>query len=491
MPENIEYPKGKHPRLRLVVSPDLQEAVGRITGKNRRVANLRESFATADPTVIKRRHPEIKGRLRAIIDAAEAMVKLGLPVTVFDLRSPERYGFAGNAALSGSFASHRFLVLPANTPGLIPVGGGVHVIDDDAATSAPSALPIEAANAAPMQRADEPTPIELAHISYAEIICEWEKGREGRTSKKAREAMQSKMKRLAGFLHDRDHKKITLEELADFDGSGVTTTDLLRYRSHLLDLKQRGKIEPKTVEDHVSMLRQLFKAAYNAGDRLRSNPADDDRFAYQGKTREQNKRTAGFTKDERARMYRLAQDAEPVVKFMTLFGLWLGPRNAEIAELTTYEIEDAGDDGLPVCRIRLDHRPPEQCLKVDDVSPRPVPIPQAWAADRVITEHGHGPLFPSVPLDSDRRRNDNATNRVNAWLHDVVKTPKTYYWHRHTFKTLARPPVMATETHDAITGHGGGNMGRGYGYYEMWKMRAAIEQDVFNAVEAAYAEAAE
>jgi len=60
-------------------------------------------------------------------------------------------------------------------------------------------------------------------------------------------------------------------------------------------------------------------------------------------------------------------------------------------------------------------------LKVDDVSPRPVPIPQAWAADRVITEHGHGPLFPSVPLDSDRRRNDNATNRVNAWLHDVVK----------------------------------------------------------------------
>jgi hypothetical protein len=279
MPENIEYPKGKPPRVRFVVPPKLQQAVAKIVGKPAPVSNLRESVGTHDPAEQKRRIPQIKGRFQAIIDSAEAMVKLGPLVTVFDLRSPERFGFAGNAALSGPFASHRFLMLPANTPGLIPVGGGIHVIDDDAAASAPPALAIEAANAAPIQRADEPTPVELAHISYAEIIHEWEKGRKGRTLKKAREAMQSKMKRLAGFLHDRDHKKIKVEELAVFDGSGVTTADLLRYRSHLLDLKQRGKIEPKTVEDHVSMLRQLFKAAYNAGDRLRSNPADDDRFA--------------------------------------------------------------------------------------------------------------------------------------------------------------------------------------------------------------------
>jgi hypothetical protein len=49
---------------------------------------------------------------------------------------------------------------------------------------------------------------------------------------------------------------------------------------------------------------------------------------------------------------------------------------------------------------------------------------------------------------------------------------------------------MATETHDAISGHTAGNAGRDYGYYEMWKMRAAIEQEAFTIEPAAVTEIA-
>jgi hypothetical protein len=75
MPEIIEYPKCKPHRVRFVISGDaLQESLGKITGKNRKVANLRESVGTTIPQS-RAADTEINGRLRAIIDRAEQMVK--------------------------------------------------------------------------------------------------------------------------------------------------------------------------------------------------------------------------------------------------------------------------------------------------------------------------------------------------------------------------------------------------------------------------------
>jgi hypothetical protein len=76
----------------------------------------------------------------------------------------------------------------------------------------------------------------------------------------------------------------------------------------------------------------------------------------------------------------------------------------------------------------------------------------------------------------ESKRNDRGTDLVNEWLHNVVGTGKTFYSHRHTFKTLARWPVMEEETHDAITGHSAGKVGREYGYYPMDKMRGGVEK---------------
>ena len=89
----------------------------------------------------------------------------------------------------------------------------------------------------------------------------------------------------------------------------------------------------------------------------------------------------------------------------------------------------------------------------------------ALDVDSVVEKYGHGPLFPDVPPDSDGRRNDNGTNRINAFLHDVLRTPKTFYSHRHTSATMARGKMLE-ETSDAITGHGTGKISREYGYYQ-------------------------
>jgi len=319
----------------------------------------------------------------------------------------------------------------------------------------------------------EPAPAKPlpAPMPLSALVAEWKRGREGKTLPKAEQAMVSKVNRLRAFLkHD--------------DANIVTTDGLMAYRRHLLDLKEAGEIEPKTVEDHVLMLRKLFKAGAQ-GRLILSNPADFEGFTYKGRTDDRNKRKT-FTPVERRRILELARDAEPVVRWSNWIAHFSGACNAEIIEADTRDVVAVSEeDGKPVFHIRLDHRLDTMRVKTD-VRPRPNPLHSAVIAEgfldyvewvrREYHGDGHGPLFPMIPLDSDGRRNDNGTNRINGWLHGVVGTEKTFYSHRHTFKTMARWPVMDEETHDAISGHGSGKISREYGYYPMDKMRIGIEK---------------
>jgi hypothetical protein len=323
----------------------------------------------------------------------------------------------------------------------------------------------------PVERTSEPEKLPPAHVALAALVAEWKRGREGKTLPKAEQAMVSKVNRLRACLkHD--------------DATIVTTDNLMAYRRHLLDLKEAGELEPKTVEDHILMLRKLFKAGAQ-GKLILSNPADFEGFTYKGRTDDRNKRKT-FALEERRRILELARHAEPVVRWSNWIAHFSGACNTEIIEADTRDVVAVSEeDGKPVFHIRLDHRPDTMRVKTD-VRPRPTPLHSAVIAegfldyvDWVRREHhggGDGPLFPMIPLDSDGRRNDNGTNRINGWLHGVVETEKTFYSHRHTFKTMARWPVMDEETHDAITGHGSSKISREYGYYPMDKMRIGIEK---------------
>lgn len=334
-----------------------------------------------------------------------------------------------------------------------------------------------------IQAESSPSKVNQRPAPYSSLVDAWQHGREGAiTLNKSREAMETKLKRLAGFLHNRDYKTIKAAQLPEFDASPVTDDDLVRYLRHLLELKDKGKLAPSTVEDHVLGLRQLFKAGSKA--RLISpNPVSDD-FRYHGK----HGRGPDFNVEERRRILERALDAAPEIRVANWLAAFLGPRNAELFEADTRDIEWTPTGG--VLHIRMLHRDATKMrLKLGDeeFAERSVPIHSAaWRHGRIAeyvqwvrdTYHGggHGPLFPMIPLDGDGRRNDNGTNRINKWLHDPDggRTEKTFYAHRHTFKTLARFPVMDVETHDAITGHGGGNAGRAYGEYN--KLRTAIER---------------
>jgi hypothetical protein len=170
-----------------------------------------------------------------------------------------------------------------------------------------------------------------AVVPFADVIAEWVRGRDGKTLPKARQAMVSKFNRLAAHLGHRDAQR-------------VTTDDLIGYRRVMLDLVQAGQMEPKTVEDHVSMLRQLFGVAYR-GRLILTNPADDDGFKYKGRTRAENKRPT-FTTEERIRILTMAREAEPVIRWSVWLAHFLGPRNAEILESDSREVRQTGRAGV-------------------------------------------------------------------------------------------------------------------------------------------------
>jgi hypothetical protein len=316
----------------------------------------------------------------------------------------------------------------------------------------------------------------LPRFPFSDGIDLWESNRHGALPK-ARQAVEGIMSRLARYLKHSDMGR-------------VTSDDLIRYKtaSLLKDINPRtGKpYESKTVETHLATIRTMFELA-RTHDKIDSDPADHKALRHKGKTRPENKRKT-FTDDERRRILLAARDAEPAIRWSTWIGHFSGARNAEIFEADTRDIEEHSPeyDGGPVFHIRLDHRSDKMRLKVDEISPRPTPLHSAIVSEgflnyvewvrRTYHDGADGPLFPMLKLDTDGRRNDRGTDLVNGWLHNVVETDKTFYSHRHTFKTMARWPVMEEETHDAITGHSTGKVGREYGYYPMDKMRIGIEK---------------
>jgi hypothetical protein len=90
-------------------------------------------------------------------------------------------------------------------------------------------------------------------------------------------------------------------------------------------------------------------------------------------------------------------------------------------------------------RIRTVHRSKDQRIK-HTVSIRTMPLHSAILKAGFLDHWrsiGDGPLF-SLELDGYGRRSGKMTAAVNEWLHETVKTEKTFYSHRHSFETFLR-----------------------------------------------------
>jgi integrase len=98
--------------------------------------------------------------------------------------------------------------------------------------------------------------------------------------------------------------------------------------------------------------------------------------------------------------------------------------------------------------------------------------------ERVVAEHGHGPLFRHLPKDKNGKRSTYVARKIDEWMDGVIKDPNLAPNHsfRHYLKSALLARDVPERISDAITGHTTPGIGRKYEHVEMWKKFDAISK---------------
>jgi integrase len=98
--------------------------------------------------------------------------------------------------------------------------------------------------------------------------------------------------------------------------------------------------------------------------------------------------------------------------------------------------------------------------------------------ERVVAEHGHGPLFRDVRKDKDGKRSTYVARKIDRWMDGVIKDPNLAPNHsfRHYLKSRLLDRDVPERISDAITGHKTPGIGRKYEHVEMAKKFKAISK---------------
>ncbi|HEV2185694.1 MAG TPA: hypothetical protein VGR70_00695 [Stellaceae bacterium] len=259
-----------------------------------------------------------------------------------------------------------------------------------------------------------------------------------------------------------------MQFLGHSDMNRVRPDDLQGYKEHLVAKMTAGVWRPKTVDDHIEMIKAQFRWA-KENRKIGQNPALELR-GIGGSTDPRNARQ-DFNNADIALILTRARTAPPLIRWSNLLAAYTGARLSEIVEADTRDI-----DGQTF-HIRLRHRPETMRLKTIE---RPVPLHSAILAEGFgdyVRGRPPGPLF-DVALDRNGQMGTNANRIIMPWLRDIGITDprKTFHSWRHTFKTLARDWGMEEQFSDAITGHVNGKIGREYGSFPMGILREQVER---------------
>jgi integrase len=111
--------------------------------------------------------------------------------------------------------------------------------------------------------------------------------------------------------------------------------------------------------------------------------------------------------------------------------------------------------------------------------------------ERVVAEHGHGPLFRHVRPDKDGRRSTYIARKIDDWMDSVIKDPNhggysiefgnaEHLAPNHSFRHYLKSELLARDVperiSDSITGHKTPGIGRKYEHVEMAKKFEAISK---------------
>lgn len=246
--------------------------------------------------------------------------------------------------------------------------------------------------------------------------------------------------------------------LAHDDAGKVDPADMVRWKSHLLDLG----LHAKTIKDaKLAPVRPILQWAVD-NHHLRENSAlrvtiDVKRRAGDGKR--------SFFYEEAILILTAAQaERDPAKRWLPLLGAYSGARIAELSQLRAEDITFVS--GVSSMRIT----PEAGSLKTIS-SERAVPLhPVVVEAGflEFVTGAGKGPLFSSLKPDVFGSRGGNGTKIIGRWVRglgiDDELITSSHSW-RHRFKVLARKHGLAVDVSNAITGHAGQTAAEKYGEF--------------------------
>lgn len=223
IPIEFEFPKGKPLRgRRWVKGPSTGIRITAVGDEADFAQKLIDKFG--DEVV----EPAVQAARRAIDPAYQ-------PVVAFDLRRAERYSFTAPIRTAGPFTNNRVLTVPANTAGLVAVGGGYHVLADAEPEPAKPNAMIDA------------TPARELVVALSRAIADWKRWHGPWPDTDAGKKAEAKATRA---------KERPAESL--FESAG--TTNMAAITTEMMQMWVDGlPTEGRVAYDYIEAIKTLYK----------------------------------------------------------------------------------------------------------------------------------------------------------------------------------------------------------------------------------------
>lgn len=245
------------------------------------------------------------------------------------------------------------------------------------------------------------------------------------------------------------------------DASNMSDLDIIAWKDALV----ASKLSPKTIANHLTIIKTFFRWAYR-NKRIASNPAADVEFKAK---RNPGDAMLSFS-DEDARRILVAarKEKEAHKRWAPWLCAFSGARIDEICGAMVSDVKKEGD----INYIRIDPANREEGGSVKNAaSIRSVPLHPAVVAEGflkyVAKVPKDGPLFPGVTPDRFGKRGGNGQKTIGRWVREKVaitdrrKAPN-HAW-RHRFADECRKVGIPRDVRYAIDGHKSQDVGDRYG----------------------------
>jgi integrase len=288
----------------------------------------------------------------------------------------------------------------------------------------------------------------------------------------------------------RQQRETHFEALAEFlghdNGAEVTSRDIVRFEKHLETTPdpRTGKLRhPNTVMGYLSSFKGVFTVAVQS---ILLDESPMDKVALGSKI--ESKRQP-YSVEHVTLILNRAQAETDDIFLPLLVQAYTGCRVSEIVDCSTLDFNFVhnGDSekvipGKWFLFIGEENREPGCTVKGHknryvplhpEIVKRLIPY-----MERVVAEHGHGPLFRDVRKDKDGKRSTYVARKIDRWMDGVIKDPNLAPNHsfRHYLKSQLLDRDVPERISDAITGHKTPGIGRKYEHVEMARKFKAISK---------------